>query len=930
MNHDRLNDLQACGACAGVEPQTPVAIENRPSLSAIAYRTGTLAQFKASLAAGLTSSQRSAIARLLTREPDDFSMALLDAFACMADVLAFYQERIANESYLRTATERRSLREMSRLVGYRLRPGVAAQTWLALTLEEAPGSPATLVLEPGLQVQSVPGPDETPQVFETVEAIEVRAENNALRPQRRTRQSFTAETKDVVVHGIDTRLQPGDAILLLDPQRWDDSASPRWALRSVRSVNVHAEEGYTVIAFEAPLGFEVGQDARSLELYALRQRAALFGHNAPQWKTMPFSVIQAVKLGAHSWDPTTWGQEWPGEGFDADLTHFDLDAVYPRLAPGSWLATEFINEEMEEKLLHMVRSTKSVSRADFAMSAKVTRIEFDNSDNDDFKMLRVRNCTVYAQSERLELVDKPIDAPLYGAAIALDRLALQLRPGQAIAIRGKRQRLLITAGSGMQLVDSAGAAVAEVKIGDVLELMAPPLRLSNNDAVASQLAPAELMAAFHAETPVLIRWQSMNRAGIVGFATASSSEVCLLPAAKDDPEINEIAFIRATPDAVSSDGERTTVELARDLANCFERSSVAINANVVAARHGETVQQILSGGDASRGFQTFDLKHAPLTYVSADTASGSLSTLEVRVNEIPWREAPTLYNRTPDEHVFSARTDDGATAVTFGDGTNGARLPTGQGNVRATYRKGIGAAGNVGAGALSQLMTRPLGLKAAVNPTAAIGGTDPESTRDVRRNVPLGVRTLDRAVSLRDYEDFARAFAGIRKAHAAVLPLRAGPTVFVTAAGENGAVLTPDDQVLLSLTRALRKCGDPQVRVEVGSYRPATFSIGVRVIRHPDHSWDKVRAAVQVALLDAFSFDVRELGEPVFASDVIARVQRLEGVRAVDLDIFDRGAGVPREGRLLAEMPTVGAAGRPVGAELLTLAPCDLRVEEKP
>ena len=59
------------------------------------------------------------------RDDDDFSIALLDAWATVADVLTFYQERIANEAYLRTATERLSVLELARLIGYQLRPGVA-------------------------------------------------------------------------------------------------------------------------------------------------------------------------------------------------------------------------------------------------------------------------------------------------------------------------------------------------------------------------------------------------------------------------------------------------------------------------------------------------------------------------------------------------------------------------------------------------------------------------------------------------------------------------------------------------------------------------------------------------------------------------------------------------------------------------------------
>ena len=115
-----------------------------------------------------------AVAALHTRDDDDFTIGLIDAFACSADVLTFYQERIANESYLRTAVERVSLQEMGKLVGYRLRPGVAAETWLAFALDTPPappsnlapepgnfvtGVPASLTLEVGLKVQSVPGPE---------------------------------------------------------------------------------------------------------------------------------------------------------------------------------------------------------------------------------------------------------------------------------------------------------------------------------------------------------------------------------------------------------------------------------------------------------------------------------------------------------------------------------------------------------------------------------------------------------------------------------------------------------------------------------------------------------------------------------------------------------------------------------------------------
>src|SRR4051812_4630346 len=99
-----LRELDDCGCCEGIGAVVPLSIANRPGLPAIAYRVGTHATFKRSLLAGLSDSTRGGLRGLKTRDDDDFAIALLDAWATVADVLTFYGERIANESYLRTAT----------------------------------------------------------------------------------------------------------------------------------------------------------------------------------------------------------------------------------------------------------------------------------------------------------------------------------------------------------------------------------------------------------------------------------------------------------------------------------------------------------------------------------------------------------------------------------------------------------------------------------------------------------------------------------------------------------------------------------------------------------------------------------------------------------------------------------------------------------
>src|SRR5258706_12325659 len=119
-------DRSGCDCCAGIEVATPVQINNLPGLPAIAYRVGNYTQFKHSMPTRLADSDLPGVNSLKTRQDDDFTIALLDSWAMVCDVLTFYQERIVNESYKRTATERASLLELAKLVRYNLQPGVAA------------------------------------------------------------------------------------------------------------------------------------------------------------------------------------------------------------------------------------------------------------------------------------------------------------------------------------------------------------------------------------------------------------------------------------------------------------------------------------------------------------------------------------------------------------------------------------------------------------------------------------------------------------------------------------------------------------------------------------------------------------------------------------------------------------------------------------
>jgi predicted phage baseplate assembly protein len=234
--------------------------------------------------------------------------------------------------------------------------------------------------------------------------------------------------------------------------------------------------------------------------------------------------------------------------------------------------------------------------------------------------------------------------------------------------------------------------------------------------------------------------------------------------------------------------------------------------------------------------------------------------------------------------VFLTKTaDDGKVSVIFGTGREGARLPSGSDNVRAVYRSGIGKAGNVRATQLATAVSRPLGVRDAINPLPATGGADPESRDDARRNVPMATQALGRVVSVRDYADFARTFAGIAKASAVLLSDGRTRLVHLTIGGTGDIDITPQSDLFLNLVAALRKYGDPYqpFRIESRQKLVVAGNAAVRVDR--DYLWSAVQPRVQAALLDAFSYDRRAFGQPLFPSEVVAAIQRVAGVESVDL-----------------------------------------------
>jgi hypothetical protein len=105
----------------------------------------------------------------------DLGMVLVELFAATADNLSYLQDRVANEAYLNTATNRRSVAGHLALIGYQMDNGASALTWLQFRVN----APQTLLT--GFKVTNDPSADDDPVVvFETLADAQLDSAGNEM------------------------------------------------------------------------------------------------------------------------------------------------------------------------------------------------------------------------------------------------------------------------------------------------------------------------------------------------------------------------------------------------------------------------------------------------------------------------------------------------------------------------------------------------------------------------------------------------------------------------------------------------------------------------------------------------------------------------------------------------------------------------------
>ena len=1013
--------------------------------------------------AGLSSQQLERgrpLRTLSTRDSSDPSIALLDAWATVGDVLTFYQERIANEGYLRTATERRSVLELARLVGYRPRPGVAAGTHLAYTIDEH--TREEVLIPQQARVQSVPGPGEEQQSFETDEPLKARAAWNRLKVRQRQPQQWTTIVTSQVVYlkGITTQLKANDPLLIahdgrppelfrvmsvtvdpdakrtrVDVRRWDGTA----VSGELEPLHLEVEKLIDAAPQEGAKAAEVVERLQVLSDFvrradsAQRVRAALqrdstfIERTLQDLRNRPAPVLrpwledvqkQLRRMGASLAAAPLAEPEAPADDPRRLIKPAQLDALIrpasrppnnplqltrslqAEFRPNSVAALQVLGSispalrsnlgaavaqyappDREPKLeVYTLRLRAGVFGRNAAIRQQIVRTPnetiFTNEPIGEWPIVSLkRESLVVTEKESEIFLDTSYDSILPDSWVVIDStgvpvfnpdnqpvavvpavfpadnepVTVKYLVARVVAVESKvsRAEYGMTGDTTLLTLEEPWLRIVtdtdEIPVGnqDIVDRDFQAIRRSavfaqserlelDDEPIATDVcdgadAPIELDALYDELEPGRFVVVTGERADVANTRGIMASEVAMIAEVVHDRRTTLKALPASSLDykAVPLPGDRnhTWVRFEQKLGYCYRRDTVTLYGNVVKASHGATCEETLGSGDGGRIFQSFALKRPPLTYIAAPTAVGAESTLQVFVNGVRWHETDNFVDLGATEHLYLIRIeDDGSTTVTFGDGKNGARLPTGVENVQAAYRTGIGAGGNVRAGQLTLLATRPVGVQEVINPVRASGGADRESRDVMRDNVPLAIRALDRLVSTRDYADFTRNFAGIDKAVATELTDGLRTVVHVTIAGSNDAPIDEGSPLFRNLRGALTDLGDPLEPLMLAVRELLLLVVNANLRIDPDYRWEDVVTAVRVALLDALGFQRRALGEDARSSEVLSVIQAVPGVLYVDLDSF---------GSIPTMMPDAAAPGgrRPATPEEIAAAVQDVLEE---
>lgn len=281
----------------------------------------------------------------------------------------------------------------------------------------------------------------------------------------------------------------------------------------------------------------------------------------------------------------------------------------------------------------------------------------------------------------------------------------------------------------------------------------------------------------------------------------------------------------------------------------------------------------------------------------------SISSIDVSVTEdgvvTPWVTYPSIQDMPQGARGYAVRlAASGDVQIGFGNRISGFIPPAGS-TITVSYTRCSGANGNIGSNLINSFVTAQPSALTITSSSSATGGTNGETADILKSNIVSYLRTQDRAVTLKDYEDITKSVNGVYKAVASYTPSTVGSSAaasvniyalpfvsdFLTTSSYSISVPQTLRNSITDRLSSRTMLGVTPVPASTLTLNRLDIALTVYIADGFVSSW--VKSNVQNAIDGLLSFNNTEFGKMIRKSDVYKAIMDLSGVDYVDISTFE-------------------------------------------